>query len=70
MLIDNGTLIKGILANKTATFTTTVFDGRKFYVATNRAARRFIRSSALLTLSTQHDLIIEIDTETGTHSVG
>lgn len=44
MLEDNGGLFLGLL-NKNAFFARAVFGGKKYYIAVNRAARRFLKSS-------------------------
>lgn len=61
MLIeDNGMLIYGALNPQCkARFTRVVFGGKRFYIACNRAARRFLNSN------TAKHLGLEIDLEAG-----
>ena len=71
-MIDNGGKIKALLTNKTATFNKRLDPScnRVFYVATNRAARRFISSDALSGYADRHSLIIRIDDLMDVHEVG
>lgn len=53
---DRGHIIFSKLRNNKAVFVTARFDGTVFYIAANRAARRFIRSNKVKHLGLDIDL--------------
>lgn len=57
LLEDNGFLIYSSLKPQCkARFTTAVFGDKRYYIATNRAARRFLRSTQASKLGLEIDL--------------
>lgn len=59
MITDNGMVFLPYMKNKKASFISTIYGGKRIYIAANRAARRFLRSKRVKSLGLEMDLETE-----------